>query len=94
MLIALATVLAGLSLFSHDILRPTNLNTQLAFGYIPVILGCVCLWLCIKARTKAKHKNLVLLYTVLILPFAFSYPAWLFFIWIMYASGKYNGPMP
>ena len=94
MLIALASAVAILSLFSHDILKPTNLYTQVAFGYTPLVLGCLSLWLCLKAHRKAKHKKVVLIYTILLAPFAFSYPVWFLFIWVMYTSGNYHGPMP
>lgn len=93
-LIALASALAVLTLFSPNICKPTNLFTELACGYTPLLLGCLSLWLCMKARRKAKHKKLVVLYTVILLPFAFGYPVWLLFIWIMYRYGNYHGPMP
>ncbi len=51
------------------------------------------MWLCWRAVKQTRHKKLVLCYAVLLAPFAFSYPAWLVFIWASYVSG-YRGPMP
>jgi hypothetical protein len=52
------------------------------------------MWLCIMAWRNTTHKLLVSLYTIALAPFAFSYPAWVAFIWILYISGRYKGPMP
>jgi hypothetical protein len=71
-----------------------TLGTQVILGYFPVLLGSVAIWLCIRARRKAAHKRLVALYAVVLAPFAFSYPAWIAILWMMYLSGRYKGPMP
>jgi hypothetical protein len=93
-LVACATGVAIASLSSAFILDPKTLNAQLAVGYTPILLGCLSMWLCFKARQKARHKRGVLLYAILLAPIAFCYPALMIFIWLMYVSGKYTGPMP
>ncbi len=92
-LLVTATVLASLSFF-FILLPIRSLPAQVGFGYLPLLLGCASLWLCLKARKRAKHKVLVIVYSVMLAPFAFSYPAWLLIVWILYSSGHYNGPMP
>lgn len=94
LLLSCATIIALVSFLSARVFDPKNLNSQLAVGYLPIALGCVCMWLCFRARKRAKHKRAVLLYTALLAPFAFSYPAWLAFLCFEYASGRYTGPMP
>jgi hypothetical protein len=93
-LLTLATVIALISLFLHTIIEPKGLGSEAVIGYVPVLLGCVSMWLCVRARRNTKHKGLVLSYTLFLAPFAFSYPAWIVFLWLTYASGKYSGPMP
>lgn len=63
-------------------------------GYMPVLLGCISMWLCYRAYRRATRKKLVVAYAVLLAPFAFSYPAWIVFLWMMFATGRYKGPMP
>ena len=41
-----------------------------------------------------KHKIAVLVYAILLAPIAFSYPAWLLYLWVLYATGAYKGPLP
>jgi hypothetical protein len=95
--LAFATLVAATSFLLPEIapkvLAKTLLN-DLAFGYFSILLGCVSMWLCVRARRKAVHKILVTVYAVVLSPFAFSLPAWMLFVWFMYASGRYNGPMP
>ena len=50
--------------------------------------------LCVLAAIKSAHKRLVALYAVVLAPFAFCYPAWMIILWILFASGRYTGPMP
>jgi hypothetical protein len=57
------------------------------------LLGCISMWLCWRAGKQTRSKKLVLCYAVLLAPFAFSYPAWIVFIWASYVFG-YRGPMP
>ena len=44
------------------------------------------MWLCIRARKKTAHKRLVALFAVVLAPFAFSYPAWMVILWVLYVS--------
>jgi hypothetical protein len=89
-----ATAVAVLSFLFHMITRQSSLLSEAVWGYFPVLLGSVSMWLCFKARKEAIHKGFVLLYAILLAPFAFSYPAWLLILWALYASGRYHGPMP
>jgi hypothetical protein len=50
--------------------------------------------LCVLAINRAAHKRLVVLYAVILAPFAFAYPAWMIVLWILYTSGSYHGAMP
>jgi hypothetical protein len=96
-LLFLATALAAVSLFFHQLITPrtpTSFLLELATGYTPILLGFLSMWLCSRARAKARRKGLILTYAIVLAPFAFSYPAWLFFIWVQYASGRYHLPMP
>lgn len=92
--VTLATALAVLSFFWHTLLARKSLYAEALLGYVPLMLGTVCMWLCFKARVRAKHKSLVLWYSLALAPFAFSYPAWMLIVWIAFASARYNGPMP
>ena len=92
-LLGSATVVALASFLFHLII-PNNLIFEVALGYVPIVLGGICLWLGYCACRVARHKLSTAVYVVLLTPFAFSYPAWLLFIWIMYTSGRYRGPMP
>jgi hypothetical protein len=89
-----ATVLAAVSFSFHIIVRASSVGTEAILGYIPVLLGCICMWLCLKARRAAGRKWLVLSYAVVLAPFAFSYPAWSLILWVEYISGRYRGPLP
>lgn len=89
-----ATAVATVSYLLHDLPPPNALIGQVIFGYVPIVLGCIAVWLCIRARRKTAHKRLVTLYTVALSPFAFGYPAWIVVLWFLYASGRYKGPMP
>jgi len=93
-LLVFATASAAISLFFHDLISSNSLTTEVLLGYVPILLGSLSMWLCFKARARAIHKAWVLAYTILLAPFAFSYPAWLLFIWALYKSGRYHGPMP
>jgi hypothetical protein len=93
-LLAAATVISAVSFFFHDIAKGQTLGAEAILGYAPVVMGAIAMALCIRARKKTVHKRLVVLYAVLLAPFAFSYPAWIAFLWIVYISGRYKGPMP
>lgn len=93
-LLGLATAVAALSLCLNFLVRPDSWPAQEVIGYVPIPLGFLSMWLCLKARTKATRKALVVGYAIVLAPFAFNYPAWLFFTWVLYASGRYHGPMP
>lgn len=62
------------------------------FSYLPILLGCFSMLLCILARRRAVYKDLVTLYMILLSPFAFCYPAWFLLFYVVLASG-YQGPM-
>jgi hypothetical protein len=65
------------------------------FAYpIPLVLGGLAMLLCLTARLRTRHKRLVVAYTVFLAPFAFSWPAWMAYIAVLYFCGKYAGPMP
>ena len=93
-LLSAATALAALSFFWHTLPWTKSLDVEIVLGYVPLVSGVVCVWLCLKARSRTKHKGLVLCYSVHLAPFAFSYPAWMLIVWIAFESGHYNGPMP
>lgn len=94
LLLAYATVLAALSFLFHMVVPGNSLFGEVALAYVPVLLGCVSMWLCFKAWKGAAHKRFVIFYAIVLAPFAFSYPAWLLILWILYAAGLYHGPMP
>jgi hypothetical protein len=89
-----ATALAAISFAFHMIVRNRSVGTEAILGYVPVLLGCICMWLCFRAHRSAVHKRLILLYAVILAPFAFSYPAWVLILWVEYISGRYHGPLP
>ena len=91
-LLGLATGLSAISLFFHIFIGP-GLATETVLGYTPILFGCVSMWLCWRARQKAQHKTVILLYSILLAPFAFSYPAWIVFIYVWYRAGG-SGPFP
>jgi hypothetical protein len=93
-LLACATAIGILSLFSHGIVSATPLVVWIEDGYVPLVLGGLSMLLCFVARQRTRHKRLVVAYAVLLAPFAFSYPAWMLFLWVMCASGKLAGPWP
>jgi len=90
--LASATALSVFSLFLLTLVH-TGPIAELALGYVPILLGAVAMWLCWRARKAARHKTAVLLYTIFLAPFAFSYPAWMAFVWAWYAVGG-KGPFP
>lgn len=65
----------------------------MVLGYAPILLGSAAMWLCWRARRIARHKAGILGYAILLAPFAFSYPAWILFLWIWYRAGG-HGPFP
>ena len=93
-LLLTAAAISTLSFFFRDLVPGKPIVMELIVGYFPLLLGCVAMALCVLALNKAAHKRLVILYAVILAPFAFSYPAWLIILWILYASGRYTGPMP
>ena len=93
-LLACATAIAVVSPLTGQIFDPKTPNSQFLVGYIPLVLGCICMWLCFRAQRQAKHRKMILLYAGLLAPFAFAYPAWIAFLCFEYASGRYTGPMP
>lgn len=94
-LLGFATAIAVVSFFSNNIWSINrSLLTDALLGYVPILCGLVCMWLCFQARKKTYHKRLVLMYAILLAPFAFCYPAWFLILWILYGSGAYRGPMP
>jgi hypothetical protein len=93
-LLALATAVAALSLYFNILVTSRFLLAEAGLSYVPMLLGCLSMWLCLKARAKSTHKALFFTYAIVIAPFAFSYPAWIFYIWVIYAFGHYHGPMP
>jgi hypothetical protein len=67
---------------------------QMILSWIPLLLGCVAAFLSIVAFLKAKRRWLVAIYGIVLMPFAFGYPVWFAVLWLLYASGKYQGAMP
>jgi len=92
-LLVAATVLSAVSLFFQAIVGARRLITETFLGYLPILLGCISMWLCWRAHQKARRKTLVLCYSILLAPFAFSYPAWIAFLYVWYRSGG-GGPFP
>ena len=92
-LLGSATVLSLVSLCFPFFVQPKSLIAQILIGYIPILLGCIAMWLCLRARKKARHKALVILYAILLAPFAFYYPVAVALAWASYVSGG-RGPFP
>jgi hypothetical protein len=93
-LLITATIISTLS-FSFHLLAPTERPVmESIFAYLPLLFGGVAIGLCVRAINKASHKRLVMVYTVILAPFAFSHPAWMIILWILYTSGHYKGAMP
>lgn len=91
-----AMAIAAVSLFIVQfiqIVEGGDLAIEVFVGSAPVVLGCIAMGLCYKAYARAMRKKLVVAYAVLLAPFAFSYPAWIVFLWLMFATGRYKGPM-
>jgi hypothetical protein len=93
-LLIAATVISAVSFSFHMMATGKTLGAEVILGYFPVLLGFVAMLLCIWAGRKSTHKGLVALYAVVLAPFAFSYPAWMVILWVLYVSGRYKGPMP
>lgn len=93
-LLAIATVLAVVSLFFHRMFPIHGLWAQLALGCMPILIGCVWASITYRAWQRSSRHWAVALYGFVIAPMAFSYPAWILFVWVMWVFGKYNGPMP
>lgn len=94
MLLISATAISTASFLLHVPAVDHPLGLALIFAYIPLLFGSVAMLLCVLALLKSKRKSLVLVYTVVLAPFAFSYPAWIIILWVLYTSGGYKGPMP
>ncbi len=60
----------------------------------PLLIGCVCTLMGYKVWNAAGRLGGVGIYLLLLLPFAFGYPAWIVLLVIAYLSGQYSGPMP
>jgi pilus assembly protein TadC len=96
-LIICATFIGFVSFTLHLLvgaLMKGSLSADLVAGYGSLTLGFLSMYLCFKAWRASRRRWLVLLYSVMLAPFAFSLPAWLAFIWVMHATGRYSGPMP
>lgn len=93
-LLSSAAAIAAVSLFFEPVIRPQRLFAQVVLGYIPVLLGCISMWLCIRASKRSNHKRIVFLYAIVLAPFAFAYPVWWALLYIAYVTGRYNGPTP
>lgn len=91
LLLGSATFVAAMSVLL--LTRVHGRIAEIVLGYVPIPLGCISMWLCWRARQKARHKTLVLCYAILLAPFAFSYPAWILFIYVWFRSGG-GGPFP
>lgn len=89
-----ATAIANISVFFGTIIGQPPLLAEVVLGYVPLLVGCFCMWLCILATRRSRHKVLIFLYAVVLAPFAFGYPFWLGELYIMTVTGRYKGPMP
>jgi hypothetical protein len=96
-----AAVLGAASVFTP--LIPVKLRSmsgglpllaELIIDYVPVPLGCVSMWFCVRAWKKSRHKLLVALYAIALAPFAFCYPLWYTLLYIAYRTGRLHGAMP
>jgi hypothetical protein len=88
-----ATVLAAVSFLLNVVIRVRSLILEIAIGYIPLLIGCVCLRLCYMAYKRAERRPLVLWWSIALTPFAFSYPAWAVILGFLRATGLYAVPM-
>jgi hypothetical protein len=80
--------------FARGSVSTTALGAEVAASFLPFVLCGASMLLCLRARQRAQRKRLVLVYAVVLAPFAFSYPAWILFLFVLYVSGRYTGPMP
>jgi dolichol kinase len=94
MLLGCATAIAILSLFLPEVFLAMPFILHFVAYPIPLVLGGLTMLLCLMARQRTRHKRLVVAYAVFLAPFAFSWPAWMAYIAVLYFSGKYTGPMP
>ena len=67
---------------------------DLVYAYVPFLLGGVSMLPCFAAHQRSTHKPLVIAYIIILIPFAFSYPALLAFIFIEWKWSGYTGAMP
>jgi hypothetical protein len=74
---------------THD-----SFSMEAISSYLTLLAGVTCEILCFKALFKAKRKVRIALFTIVLTPFAFSYPAWLAIIAFLYYTKLYTGPMP
>jgi hypothetical protein len=93
LLLCSATAVSAVS-FSFGFLPELPELAMLGLFCLLGILGCLSMWLCWKAYQKAAHRRSVLLYAILLAPFAFSIPAWWIGIFAMMLSSHYSGPFP
>jgi hypothetical protein len=80
-LLVAATVLSLVSLGLFFVLLPSGQMSKPLVALLPILLGCVSMWLCWRARRAARHKIAVIVYAIVLAPFAFSYPAGLALLW-------------
>jgi len=85
-LLACATVIALLSLFSADLVRTGPLIVRLTTEYFPLVLGPVSMVICFVAGKRTRNKGLVVAYALFLAPFTFSYPAWFLLVWVVGAD--------
>src|SRR5450432_971150 len=85
-LIAIATGIAAVSFLFHVIAPTGTLLGDLILGYAPVLLGCVSMFLLVRARRKVVHRGRVTIYAVILSPFAFSYPAWILILLVYFTN--------
>jgi hypothetical protein len=85
-LLITATGISALSFFFRDVMPAKPLALELIFAYFPLLFGGAAMALCILAINRAAHKRLVVLYAVILAPFAFRYSVWMIIVWILYAA--------
>jgi hypothetical protein len=93
-LLIYAALIAAVS-FSFGFL-PDSIPELTAIGliYLGGLLGLYSMLLCREAHSRASNKRSILLYSILLAPFAFGLPTWwLYFLGVL-LSGHYHGPMP
>jgi hypothetical protein len=92
-LLSYATILTFVSCLT---LAHANLRSvpHLIIGYIPFVVGGVTMWLCAKAHQRSSHRTAVVVYTILLAPFAFFFPVAWIYLFYMEATGQYHGPYP